>query len=163
MTHRVAGGLVGLVLTVLVVATALRWADIASPWYLIGVQALRWVVGAWCVAALVVAVALRRRVASAVALVLVLVHVALAVPAFRGAPGAAPGDDDLVVMAANLELGRADLGRPGRRRPRAGRRRARAAGADPRGRGRAGRPRASTTSSPSRCWTPPPGRPAPAC
>ncbi len=109
MTHRVASGLVGLVLTVLVVATALRWADIASPWYLIGVQALRWVVAAWCVAALVVVVALRRRVASVVALVLVLVHVALAVPAFRGSPEAAPGDDDLVVMAANLELGRADL------------------------------------------------------
>ncbi len=109
MTHRFAAGLVGLALTVLVVATALRWADIASPWYLIGVQALRWVVGACCVAALVVAVALRRRVASVVALALVVVHVALAVPPFRGGPGASAGDDDLVVMAANLELGRADL------------------------------------------------------
>ena len=108
MTHRVASGLVGLALTVLVVATAVRWADLASPWYLIAVQALRWVVAAWCVAALVVVVALRRRIASVVALALVIVHVALAVPAFRAAPAAAPGAGDLVVMAANLELGRAD-------------------------------------------------------
>jgi endonuclease/exonuclease/phosphatase (EEP) superfamily protein YafD len=90
------------------VATALRWVDLAGPVVPVALQSLRWAVGGVVVVLLVLALADRQRLATVVAAVLVAVHVAVAVPAFSGDPATA-SDDDLVVMAANLELGRGDL------------------------------------------------------
>lgn len=92
------------------VATALRWVDLAAlvP---AALQSLRWVVGAAVLVLLLLAALNRQRLATAVAAVLAAVHVAVAVPAFLPGERAAPSADDLVVMAANLELGQGDLAR----------------------------------------------------
>lgn len=90
-------------------ATALRWVDLAGPVVPVALQSLRWVVGAGVLVLLVLAVANRQRLGTAVAVAVAAVHVAVAAPAFVAGDLAAPSDDDLVVMAANLELGQGDL------------------------------------------------------
>ncbi len=104
----VAAVLLWFALVPAVPVTALRWVDLDGPVVPVALQSLRWVVGGWVVVLLVLALANRQRLASAVAAALVVVHVAVAVPAFLGDPAPA-SDDDLVVMAANLELGEGDL------------------------------------------------------
>ncbi len=109
MRRPVAGLLLGLLLASLWVATLLRWVDISGPWTLVAAQAVRWVVAIVALAVLVVCVVGRQRAVGVAAALLVLVHLAIAAPSFVPGPATAPGEDDLVVMAANVELGGADL------------------------------------------------------
>lgn len=110
MRGPVAGLLLGLLLASLWVATVLRWVDLSGPWTLVAAQAVRWVVAILAVGVLALCVGGRQRAVGAAAALLVLVHAAIAVPSFVPGPGTAPSEDDLVVMAANVELGQADLG-----------------------------------------------------
>lgn len=107
----VAAVLAWLAVVPAVVATSLRWVDLAGPVVPVALQSLRWVVGAGVLVLLLLVAVNRQRLATAVVAVLAVVHVAVAVPAFVPGERAAPSDDDLVVMAANLELGQGDLTR----------------------------------------------------
>ncbi len=102
-----------LVLTVTLVLaalTALRWVDSDSSLLVVALQSLRWVYAVLAVLVLLAAVLLRHRWAVLLAGSLVAVHALVAVPAFVPAAQVAPGTDDLVVLSANLEFGRADPG-----------------------------------------------------
>lgn len=91
----------------LAILTVLRWLDAAHT-VVSAAQAARPVWGLLAVLVLLGSLVVRQRTAVVLSATLVLVHAWLAVPWFFGGDTSPEADDDLVIVASNLEFGEAD-------------------------------------------------------